>query len=157
MSHPRPCPTHAHVPFHQSNKVSRRPRAISPVTGGGRLRVVAILMQTGGATSYRSSAAKLQQPTQVDSTTMGTFGATVTSLLDTYTKCLSLLKGFRGGDGGHGTASELQSSLGSSLRSDRARVRRAYSSQLSQNGVRFEKGDGESCPRVLAKPRRSQI
>ncbi|KAK7419987.1 hypothetical protein QQX98_002993 [Neonectria punicea] len=77
---------------------------------------------------------------------MGTFGATVASLLDTYTKCLSLLKGFRSDDGSHtgrGTPSELQSSLGSSLRSDRARVRRAYSSQLSQNGVRFEKGDGE--------------
>ncbi|KPM43550.1 hypothetical protein AK830_g3022 [Neonectria ditissima] len=85
---------------------------------------------------------------------MGTFGATVASLLDTYTKCLSLLKGFRGDDEDHGTPSELQSSLGTSLRSDRARVRRAYSSQLSHNGAQFEKGDAASrsaLKRVLRK------
>ncbi|KAH6994831.1 hypothetical protein EDB80DRAFT_688851 [Ilyonectria destructans] len=75
---------------------------------------------------------------------MGTFGATIVSLLETYSKCLSLLKGFSGGGDRDGTPAELQSSLGSSLRSDRARVRRAYSSRLSQNGRRLEKGDAAS-------------
>ncbi|KAJ4263184.1 hypothetical protein NW762_006806 [Fusarium torreyae] len=70
---------------------------------------------------------------------MGNFGTAVTSLLDTYTKCLSLLKGFRNDDAG--TLSETRSTLSTSLRSDRARVRRAYSSRLSQDGSRFEKGD----------------
>ncbi|KAH7141176.1 hypothetical protein B0J13DRAFT_52528 [Dactylonectria estremocensis] len=75
---------------------------------------------------------------------MGSFGATVASLLETYTKCLSLLKGFTTSGDLDGSSSDIQSSLGSSLRSDRARVRRAYSSRLSQNGRRLEKGDAAS-------------
>ncbi|KAM0354117.1 hypothetical protein ACHAPU_001152 [Fusarium lateritium] len=70
---------------------------------------------------------------------MGSFGTAVTSLLDTYTNCLSLLKGFRNSDAG--ASSETRSTLSTSLRSDRARIRRAYASRLSQDGSRFEKGD----------------
>lgn len=82
---------------------------------------------------------------------MGNFGATVASLLDTYTDCLSLLKRFRS-NRNEAAASETRSTLSSSLRSDRARIRRAYSSRLSQNGARFEKGDGESCLCIFVKP-----
>lgn len=70
---------------------------------------------------------------------MGSFGGTVASLLDTYTKCLSLLKGLRQ----EGKPSGSQTRLGSSIRSDRAKVRRVYSSRLSLKGAPFEKGDGE--------------
>ncbi|KAM0438915.1 hypothetical protein ACHAPT_001676 [Fusarium lateritium] len=83
---------------------------------------------------------------------MGNFGATVASLLDTYTECLSLLKRFRSNR--EGAASETRSVLSSSLRSDRARVRRAYSSRLTQNGARFEKGDAparSSVRRIVKK------
>ena len=73
---------------------------------------------------------------------MGNFGNAVTSLLDTYTKCLSLLKGSRKYDAG--PLSDTQSTLSASLRSDRSRVRKAYVSRLSKDGSRFEKGDGES-------------
>lgn len=84
---------------------------------------------------------------------MGNFGATVASLLDTYTDCLSLLKRFRSSrHEAAASASETRSELSSSLRSDRARIRRAYSSRLSQNGARFEKGDGESCLCMFVKP-----
>ncbi|PTD12857.1 hypothetical protein FCULG_00004657 [Fusarium culmorum] len=71
--------------------------------------------------------------------TMGNFGTAVTSLLDTYTKCLFLLKGTRNHD--DGTLSDTHSTLSASLRSDRARVRRVYASRLSKDGSRFEKGD----------------
>ncbi|EMT66370.1 hypothetical protein FOC4_g10006774 [Fusarium odoratissimum] len=71
---------------------------------------------------------------------MGNFGTAVNSLLGTYTKCLSLLKGFPK-DEDAGTLSETRSTLSTSLRSDRARVRREYASRLSQDGSRFEKGD----------------
>ncbi|WXC56246.1 hypothetical protein SNK03_002179 [Fusarium graminearum] len=70
---------------------------------------------------------------------MGNFGTAVTSLLDTYTKCLFLLKGTRNHD--DGTLSDTHSTLSASLRSDRARVRRVYASRLSKDGSRFEKGD----------------
>jgi hypothetical protein len=70
---------------------------------------------------------------------MGNFGNAVTSLLDTYTRCLSLLKGARKHDAG--PLSDTQSTLSSSLRSDRSRVRKAYASRLSKDGSRFEKGD----------------
>ncbi|CVL01087.1 hypothetical protein LB506_004967 [Fusarium annulatum] len=71
---------------------------------------------------------------------MGNFGTAVNSLLGTYTKCLSLLKGFPK-DEDSATLSETRSTLSTSLRSDRARVRREYASRLSQDGSRFEKGD----------------
>ncbi|RGP72831.1 hypothetical protein FLONG3_6570 [Fusarium longipes] len=70
---------------------------------------------------------------------MGNFGAAVASLLDTYTKCLSILKGVRNHN--DGISSDTHSTLSTSLRSDRARVRRAYVSRLSKDGSRFEKGD----------------
>ncbi|XEU99418.1 hypothetical protein FSHL1_004705 [Fusarium sambucinum] len=70
---------------------------------------------------------------------MGNFGTAVTSLLDTYTKCLSLLKGTRNHD--DGALSDTHSTLSASLRSDRRRVRRVYASRLSKDGSRFEKGD----------------
>ncbi|KAH7152980.1 hypothetical protein EDB81DRAFT_439744 [Dactylonectria macrodidyma] len=95
-------------------------------------------MQSGGA------AAVLPQTFNTRLAIMGSFGATVASLLETYTKCLSLLKGFARSGDLDSSSSELQSSLGSSLRSDRARVRRAYSTRLSQNGRRLEKGDAAS-------------
>jgi pectin methylesterase-like acyl-CoA thioesterase len=75
--------------------------------------------------------------------TMGNFGAAVTSLLDTYTKCLSLLKGTRNQED-DGALHDTHSALSASLRSDRARVRRVYASRLSKDGSRFEKGDGKS-------------
>lgn len=68
------------------------------------------------------------------------FGQAVASLLDTYSRCLALLKGARQ----ETSPSEPQARLGSSLRSDRARIRRVFSSRLSENGVQFDKGDGES-------------
>lgn len=71
---------------------------------------------------------------------MGSFGETVASLLDTYTKCLSLLKGLRQ----DGRPSDSQSRLGTSIRSDRSKVRRVYSSKVSVKGRSFEKGDGKS-------------
>ncbi len=71
------------------------------------------------------------------------FSESVTALLDTYSNCLELLKAFsRRGRSGHSTSNEAV--LRRSIRSDRAKVRRAYSSRLSETGSRFEKGDGES-------------
>jgi hypothetical protein len=84
---------------------------------------------------------------------MGSFGTAVASLLDTYTKCLSLLKGARNSEAG--VPSETRSTLSTSLRSDRARVRRAYASRLSQNGSRFEKGDSELRLSILGELRES--
>jgi hypothetical protein len=73
------------------------------------------------------------------------FGNTVDALLKTYSNCLDLLKGLKR----HGSrrvadfeSEDEQSLLRRSLRSDRARIQRAYSSGLSQSGGRFEKGDG---------------
>lgn len=71
---------------------------------------------------------------------MGSFGEAVDSLLSTYTKCLSLLKGLRQ----EGKPNDSQSRLGSSIRSDRSKVRRVYSSRLSVKGTSFEKGDGKA-------------
>jgi hypothetical protein len=129
------------------------PRAISPITG----------TQLYSTISFRDplcNLAELQHQLSVHRTVpylrtscpvaMGTFSGAVASLLDTYSKCLSLLKTFRGsGSGGDADANppfaNLQPSLlGTSLRSDQASIRRAYSSRLSQNGARLEKGDGES-------------
>ena len=70
---------------------------------------------------------------------MGSFGNAVTSLLDVYTKYLSLLEQHRQ----NGRSDKSRRKLGSSIRSDRARVRRAYATSLSQQGASFERGDGE--------------
>lgn len=81
----------------------------------------------------------------------GSFGQTVASLLDTYTKCLALLKGVRKSAS---SISEPQVNLGRSLRSDRARIRHAYSSRLSQDGSRLDKGDGEFDSLFLSEVKR---
>lgn len=81
------------------------------------------------------------------------FGSSVAALIETYSNCISLLKAFkrRGADARH---DDQQSQLRRSLRSDRAQVRRAYSSALSESGSRFERGDARaksSLGRVLKK------
>lgn len=71
------------------------------------------------------------------------FGESVTALLETYSNCLSLLKAFkrRAGDADD-RRSDQQSLLRKSLKADRNRVSRAYSSRLSESGSRLQKGDG---------------
>lgn len=74
------------------------------------------------------------------------FGDTVASLLDTYTRCLALLKGL--GRGREPKAEDdAASRLSKSIRSDRTHVRRAYSSGLKRRGASFEKGDGKQLHR----------
>lgn len=72
---------------------------------------------------------------------MGRFGNTVDSLLETYSKCLSLLKGLRGAEN-----NSQPRQLRKCIRSDRSKVLRAYSSRLSLSGSHFEKGDGTQPP-----------
>lgn len=84
---------------------------------------------------------------------MGGFGANVSALVETYTKCLELLKAFKGHRGSDGDSvnthvSEAHSHLRSSIRSDRAQVRRAYSSKLSETGSRLERGDSRSRSKI---------
>lgn len=69
-------------------------------------------------------------------------GSTVTALLETYSNCLALLKAFKRRGGDAGRSDDKQSLLRRSIRSDRAKVRRAYSTRLSERGARLEKGDG---------------
>jgi hypothetical protein len=76
---------------------------------------------------------------------MGSFGDGVVSLLDTYTRCLVLLKELTRGS----KASEEQAKLGGSIRSSRSRVRKYYSSKVSESGSSFEKGDGEPAPKGM--------
>ena len=71
------------------------------------------------------------------------FGDSVAALLETYANCLKLLKAFNDGKGDGDSLSEGQL-LRSSIKSDRAKVRRAYSTQRSVAGSRFEKGDRKS-------------
>jgi hypothetical protein len=73
------------------------------------------------------------------------FGEAVSTLLDTYTNCLSLLKAFkrRGSGASAYDHDDQRSLLRRSLRADRAKVQRAYSARLSQCGSRLEKGDSE--------------
>lgn len=77
------------------------------------------------------------------------FGTSVSSLLQTYDNCVSLLKVFKRRDKQDGNrkvakASDQQALLKHSLKTDRKRVERAYSSRLSESGERFEKGDRKS-------------
>ncbi|KAH7032828.1 uncharacterized protein B0I36DRAFT_101040 [Microdochium trichocladiopsis] len=80
------------------------------------------------------------------------FGEAVSSLLATYGRCLKLLKAFKGhhslqqpGDGGApSVASQSQTSLRQSIRSDRSRIRKAYSARLYREGGRLSKGDSVS-------------
>lgn len=74
------------------------------------------------------------------------FGTSVSSLLETYDNCISLLKAFKRRDKGDGSrrtakSSDQQALLKHSLKTDRKRVERAYSSRISESGDRFEKGD----------------
>ncbi|KAK1968269.1 hypothetical protein LY78DRAFT_632294 [Colletotrichum sublineola] len=67
---------------------------------------------------------------------MAGFGETVELLLETYSKCLSLLKGLKGTN-----SSKRPRQLRKSIRSDRSKVRSAYSSRLSMAGNDLQKGD----------------
>ncbi|KAK1978127.1 hypothetical protein LZ30DRAFT_599825 [Colletotrichum cereale] len=67
---------------------------------------------------------------------MAGFGETVESLMETYSKCLSLLKGLKGTN-----SSKRPRQLRKSIRSDRSKVRSVYSSRLSVAGSDLEKGD----------------
>ncbi|GKT66655.1 hypothetical protein ColTof4_04145 [Colletotrichum tofieldiae] len=64
------------------------------------------------------------------------FADTVDSLLETYSKCSSLLKGLKGTNNG-----KQPQELRKSIRSDRSKVRTVYSSRLSVAGSDLEKGD----------------
>lgn len=82
------------------------------------------------------------------------FGENVSALLETYDNCLSLLKAFKRQkkqDGGRraSRANEQQALLKHSLKTDRRKVERAYSSRLSEAGGRFEQGDCEETPSNL--------
>lgn len=83
---------------------------------------------------------------------MGGFGASVSALVDTYTRCLDLLKAFKGHNGSGDTApndpalKKANAHLRDSIRSDRSQIRKAYSSKLSKSGNRLERGDGEYKP-----------
>lgn len=94
---------------------------------------------------------------------MGNLGDAVSALLDTYSRCLSLLKKVdRDGPPQHPTETTTQhhhhqqklvgggglddspSSLASALRKARASVTRSYSSGIARRGSAFEKGDAKS-------------
>ncbi|TPX15133.1 uncharacterized protein E0L32_004691 [Thyridium curvatum] len=74
-------------------------------------------------------------------------GDSVAALLDTYSRCLELLKSSvtkSGGGVGSGDGRSDHSRLRRSIRSDRGQIHKTYSSRLSEAGSRFEKGDGRS-------------
>ncbi|OIW29999.1 hypothetical protein CONLIGDRAFT_680793 [Coniochaeta ligniaria NRRL 30616] len=86
------------------------------------------------------------------------FGNSVDTLIEVYSNCISLLKAFKcRGEGGASRRDEhnrRQVQLRKSLRSDRERVQRAYSSAVSETGSRFERGDDHArsaLSRVLNK------
>ncbi|CAK7212428.1 hypothetical protein SEUCBS140593_001500 [Sporothrix eucalyptigena] len=89
----------------------------------------------------------------------------VEALLETYSKCIDLLRVFSSSDKGSLTRSpgspgrsraavaygslsssdwDRQSQLSHSLRTDRAKIQKAYSDRLSETGSRLQKGDGQS-------------
>lgn len=89
---------------------------------------------------------------------MASFGETVSSLVDAYTKCLAFLRvsrktehpdKLRKASAGSDQASTLQSAL----RKSRSKVRRTYTSKRSDGGAAFEKGDGESIYLVFTRSR----
>lgn len=80
------------------------------------------------------------------------FGERVSALLETYDNCLALLKAFkRNTDSRDGRktsrkaakTSEQQALLRHSLRTDKRKVERAYSSRVSESGSDFARGDGK--------------
>lgn len=76
---------------------------------------------------------------------MGNLGDAVSSLLDTYTKCLSLLKRLNRDEAPlKPDDSRSSAELTSALRKARARVSRNYSSGLEHRGESFQKGDATS-------------
>lgn len=90
---------------------------------------------------------------------MGNLGDAVSALLDTYTKCLSLLKRLDrpsqqlpdNNDDRSVSISTVKdappSGLAAALRKARTKVSRSYSSGVARRGSAFEKGDGECfCP-----------
>lgn len=80
------------------------------------------------------------------------FGSSVDTLIEVYSNCISLLKAFkRRGEGATSRRNEhdrKQVQLRKYLKSDRARVQRAYSSAVSEAGSRFERGDGKTMTRT---------
>jgi hypothetical protein len=84
------------------------------------------------------------------------FGDAVASLLDTYSRCLALLKGLGRGERTIDVEAmdDAASILSKSIRSDKSYVRRAYDSGLKRRGASFEKGDSaarSSLRRVVRK------
>ncbi|KAK3945014.1 hypothetical protein QBC46DRAFT_336861 [Diplogelasinospora grovesii] len=77
------------------------------------------------------------------------FGNGISSLLQTYSNCLALLKVFnRDSRDGSVRSKDRQSLLHKSLKSNRTLVERAYSSRLSESGSRFEEGDARAISAV---------
>ena len=77
------------------------------------------------------------------------FGSAVAALLETYSECLALLGSFkRKTQKAPSEDGDRQSLLQRSLRSDRARIERTYSSRLSETGSRLKKGD-RKCSRIF--------
>jgi hypothetical protein len=90
------------------------------------------------------TTASAKQTTPSSSPKMA-FGSSVDTLLEVYSNCLSLLKAFkRRGSTPDERDRKQQTQLRKSLKSDRARVRTAYSSAVSEAGSRFERGDGKA-------------
>lgn len=86
-------------------------------------------------------------------------GTSVSSLLETYDNCIKLLKAFKRRNKQDSSRkatkpSDQQALLKRSLKTDRKKVERAYSSRISEAGDRFEKGDTKalsSLGRVIQK------
>jgi len=73
------------------------------------------------------------------------FGTSISTLLETYSNCIVLLKAFKHHDGNSLLGADDQKArLRKSLKADRKMVERTYSARLSEAGSRFEKGDGEN-------------
>jgi len=82
------------------------------------------------------------------------FGDSVAALLETYSNCLKLLKAFGSRKRDGADASNESLLLRKAIKSDRTKVRRSYSSRLSEAGSRLEKGDGparSSLRRILRR------
>ncbi|KAH8174280.1 hypothetical protein LIA77_05699 [Sarocladium implicatum] len=78
---------------------------------------------------------------------MGSFGDGIISLLDTYTRCLALLRGLSGGS----KATRDQARLGTSIRTSRSNVRKFYSARVSERGSSFETATARSSLRRLVR------
>lgn len=74
---------------------------------------------------------------------MGNFGERVSALLDTYTRCLALLKGFNKSSGKRSSGASDAAELSSSIREAKSKVARSYTSKADRKGESFERGDGK--------------